>query len=534
MIFFSFSDQSGMATRRKIMQLIFLSWGVSGWAVSGSAFADPALMAVPQGFDQVQEAIESLAADPSCAVEDGKNGKKVPGQPKPSLPGGIIQCEKSNSPLFAMDSILDLTIQANFENLQGWAEQGLDDQALWAKAEKGTLSYGSGSDQKKIKIGLVTRGKSRNDHCQFKPLKVLLPEDKDLARTIFDPLKGNELKLVVHCDYRSGTLEQHPAANQNVIKEYSAYKMLKAAGYPVPEVRLLRMKYLKPDGSQQATGYGIFIEPKSSLGKRCACGHDKASIAKMEPSKKMGFLFAENLIAGTDWSPESGHNAIALECGGKAEGIAPYDFNDSGLIDARNEKYSNQAMKNKEFFERIEKGPYDRMAVEDWGSGGIDFDVKMTAADQKNWDATLVEEVRRIYSHKAKLMTELDRSPFKDKKAFKDHFDQFYSELEKFAAKKSIDLKGIQQVAPEPSSATMTIVLANYLNRDVTEWVRAQFKKEGRLTGCGYFREEDGVSMLDPNLLVVIQCVNLQGKKIEKTIQLNCIYQDPWRTISCD
>lgn len=441
MIFLSFSDPLEVMNRAFPS---FLSAVLLTLISPPTQALDQALQQIPEGLIQVQKALEVLAAEKSCSAASIQAKNDPKDQPKPANPGGVIQCEKNKSPLFATEDVLDLTIQSDFSKLTQSPEQGLDDEALWKKSTPGKLTYGTEAGKKTLSIGLVNRAKSRDWSCKFKPLKVLLPEDKALEGTLFDPLKGNELKLVVHCGYREGAIEAFPKENEDVIKEYSAYKLLKAVGYPVPEARLLRVTYLKPDGSLQATGYGIFLEPKGSLGKRCACGHlkrneTKEPLAKMDPSMQLGFLFAQHLMAGVDWYLPNAHNAIPLQCNGRIEGFASYDFNDSGLVNAEGNFGLAIAKTGKDFFERIEKGPYDRNAL---GLYGIDGEEFVLSKDQKKvWSAALEAEVRRIYGQRGKLMTTLEAAPFKDKKLHQEHFDDFFAQLEIWAAKNKVDLK---------------------------------------------------------------------------------------------
>ncbi|MBL7714203.1 MAG: hypothetical protein JNL01_01970 [Bdellovibrionales bacterium] len=394
--------------------------------------------------NQIESSIRSmnrLEGENSCrtpATDDAKKRK----DPKPVLPGGIPICEKNRAPLFSEDSILDLEIEADLNQVPGPA-QFQDRETNLKRSHPAKIRFqDSNGAKKEIQIGLLRRSKSRFYSCDFKPLKLVFPEDLNLENTIFDRLKADEMKLVVHCGYTSGKIEENPKKfNEDIKEEYAVYKFLKALGYPVPEVRLVKVNYKKPGGEFVVEGLGILIEPKGSLGKRCACGHAKGKglwdpiiPADTDPTIYAGLLFAERIAASGDWIAKIGHNVIPLTCDEKVVGLAPYDFNDSALVSARGATYNHLLQSGARFFRMISRGPFDR---DDRPT------VDLNDREKWAWNKAIRSEAARLIVVKSRLYAALDQADIQNKEHIREHFDNFYAHLEKWLAQEI----GIRNVA---------------------------------------------------------------------------------------
>lgn len=525
-------------------------------------------------IQQVDRAVEKLAPPVNaCEAKPGAEPNTWIRDPeKPNSRAGVIQCKPSKSHLFKSSEPLEIEIQTDFEHaaLQSYPAEGMTDEQLWAKAVKGRIVVQNGKKGGlpiDLKIGLTARAKSRFGYCQFKPLKLLFPEDQKLDDTVFDHLKSDEIKLIVHCNYTSGKIdddESHLRANEKVKREYAVYQTLKAAGYLVPNARLAKIQYKNQDGSNRVQGYGVLVEPKGSLAKRCACGHFKKTEmmalapAAVEKTRMMGFLFARHLSATMDWIVGISHNSIPLHCDKNVRGVASYDFNDSELIEGRERKMGNQLKNAKTFYENIAQGFYDRGKLEkNWRSQDSAF-----AGKGAEWDDALKEEVVRISNARAKVYQALEESPIEDKASFKAHFDDFFAETDKWMATQGLpayDPAVVPKDLPEVAQAedvvevqveqpaknvylekrqivrtakvAYRVISARYLDRDVTERAQAQLKQDGALSGCGYWREKE--NLLDLNFEAQVECTDSKGKKHRKIYRLECIPQAAFARMSC-
>ena len=234
-------------------------------------------------------------------------------------------------PLFQDDEILEISISAPMKTLLG---ERPNDRYL-----RGTLSYEEVDGSiVEFDVGIRTRGNFRRQSsvCPFPPLRVNFKksETKD---TLFD--KQDKLKLVAHCRDNSERYEQ------NIIKEYLAYRILNTITEISYRVRLARITY--HDSEQKYDDrlrYAFFIEHKDRLSKRL--GLPEISTSRISTSDLQGpysdltSLF-QYLIGNTDFSPIAGaegedccHNSTLFGNEGEPVYSIPYDFDMAGLVDA--------------------------------------------------------------------------------------------------------------------------------------------------------------------------------------------------------
>ena len=112
-------------------------------------------------------------------------------------------------PLFADDSILEVTITAPFAQIM---KERSDEEYVAATMQYMTADGMSDN----LDIGIRTRGKFRlrGDVCRFAPLRVNFKK-KQIRDTVFDG--QDKVKLVTHCQNNSKRYEQ------TVVSEYIAY-----------------------------------------------------------------------------------------------------------------------------------------------------------------------------------------------------------------------------------------------------------------------------------------------------------------------
>ncbi|HSM29822.1 MAG TPA: hypothetical protein VK854_03910, partial [Woeseiaceae bacterium] len=187
-------------------------------------------------------------------------------------------------------------------------------------------------------IGIRTRGNYRRQPrvCPFPPLRVNFKKS-EAKNTLFH--KQDKLKLVAHCRDNSERYEQ------NLIKEYLAYRILNTLTDVSYRVRLARVTYIdseqKDDDRSQ---YAFFIEHDDRLSKRLGlpaiktAGINKDDLAG--PYSDLTSLF-QYMIGNTDFSPIAGaegedccHNSTLFGNEGEPVYSIPYDFDMSGFVDA--------------------------------------------------------------------------------------------------------------------------------------------------------------------------------------------------------
>jgi hypothetical protein len=384
--------------------------------------------------NRCQEAMDQLN-NPNVALCHPQKGEKPKILPvRSNYEINYPSCKPSKSPLFASDSVLEITVRGYKYDDPNFIFGAFRKPA---QENKNPIAVEYALDGKKMTLqaGSEPRGKSRQLKCKFKPLRIILDKKADRSGTLIDHLRGDELKLTDHCTYTSGKITDHPEENQDVLKEYFQYKALKAAGYITPEVRLAKVNYVDKNGAFVTEGYGFFIEPKSDLAHRCGSKHlsekDREILQKkfteMNQANYIPFLFAEELVQGWDWIPESAHNTIPLTQDGKIVALAPYDFNDSLLVAARGGVGPRPIPGTKTpeaWLQKLLNGPYSR---EGWVKGKF-----LDDEDKLAWREAMVREAKRTLAHKEELMKALEDSPVADKAKFKLHYENLFSTLQKF------------------------------------------------------------------------------------------------------
>jgi len=187
-----------------------------------------------------------------------------------------------------------------------------------------------------VDIGIRTRGRFRHDKkvCPFPPMRLNFKVSETKQSVLH---KQDKLKLVTHCRDSS-------RAEQTMLREYVAYRILNTLTDASFRVRLMRITYVDTDGrDEDRVRYGFVIESKDRLAKRLgvsALDLEQTSVSSLLP-EYMNLVFVFHyLIGNTDFSAIAGpegaccHNHVLLgEEGGLLYSV-PYDFDQSGLVDA--------------------------------------------------------------------------------------------------------------------------------------------------------------------------------------------------------
>lgn len=240
----------------------------------------------------------------------------------------MAQTSAMPDPLFLDDETLDVAITAPWTTLVRTRPK--DDYL------PGTFRYAeSDGSIVQLDVEIRTRGNFRHANCDFPPLTLNF-KTSQIASTLFD--QQDKLKLVVHC-------EDSDRHEQVVLREYLAYKILNTVTEMSFRARLLRVTYV--DSEQQRNDqvrYAFIIEHKNRLAARYGLQNmeiAKTSVSAMQPDSLNLTSVFEFLIGNTDFSPVAGppgdgccHNYVLFGAAGLPLIAVPYDFDQSGLVDA--------------------------------------------------------------------------------------------------------------------------------------------------------------------------------------------------------
>ncbi|MGE3930651.1 MAG: hypothetical protein AB7G05_10845, partial [Hyphomonadaceae bacterium] len=259
----------------------------------------------------------------------GKSGSIVT-----SLLAGFLSAAASlglasaQTPLFAEDSELAVTIEAPFSTLVRTAARNTD-------PHPATFTVGDQS----FPFEIAARGRTRRTaHCSFPPLRLDFDND-ELEGTLLDG--QNRIKLVTHCQPRT-------TSEQFVVREYLAYRLYNAITPESFRVRAVRVTYRDSEGRRpEDTRFGFLIEDADDAARRNRMDEvDAPGVSGELLQARAGARYAlfEFMISNLDWSfqnPPRGeekccHNSRLISTGGAMQNIVPlpYDFDNSGWVDS--------------------------------------------------------------------------------------------------------------------------------------------------------------------------------------------------------
>lgn len=235
--------------------------------------------------------------------------------------------------LFASEETLTVTMTAPWADLQG------------SKSYQGTypaeLSYrDSSGNSVALAMTVQRRGIKRQEVCSFPPVRLRF-EKEAVKGTVFRGQKS--LKMVTHC-------EKSDRYDQYYVLEMLAYRMYNLLTDYSFRVRPLQVTYVDSgDGSVLYSRFAFLIEDDGELAKRV--DQKKLDVPRISPDRldwRQSSLLAlfQYMIGNVDWAALMGpdpaeccHNIKLFapepfEAGDYAIPV-PYDFDSSGLVDAR-------------------------------------------------------------------------------------------------------------------------------------------------------------------------------------------------------
>ncbi|MCH8136671.1 MAG: hypothetical protein IIB77_11885 [Proteobacteria bacterium] len=205
-------------------------------------------------------------------------------------------------PLFLDNTALAVTITAPLTTLV--RERPKDDYL------QGVFEYtGADGSAVKLDIEIRTRGHFRHATCDFPPLGLNFRK-KQVSGTLFD--QQNKLKLVVHCD-------NHVRFEQNVLREYLAYRIHNSITDLSYHVRLLRVTYVDSEGRRKdQVRYAYLIEHKNRLAARLGLDvieRERIKVSSIQGDQLNLTSVFQYLIGNTDFSPIAGAPGRGGVCG---------------------------------------------------------------------------------------------------------------------------------------------------------------------------------------------------------------------------
>ena len=241
------------------------------------------------------------------------------------------QTASEPDPLFQSSEILEIRIAAPFSTIM--------DERNPEEELEGTLQYTSEAGELiEADIGIRARGRfrMRKRVCEFAPLRLNFIKSQTKG-SLFH--KQDKVKLVTHCEDNSKRYQQA------VIREYIAYRIFNELTDLSFKTRLMLITYIDTDGvDKERTRYGFIVESDERLAKRADLKvMDRVSTwpGGLHSDYTTLVSLVHVLISNTDFSQVKGaegeccHNQVLLGDTGDLLYSVPYDFDQSGLVNAR-------------------------------------------------------------------------------------------------------------------------------------------------------------------------------------------------------
>ncbi|MBV6522266.1 MAG: hypothetical protein MNPFHGCM_02412 [Gemmatimonadaceae bacterium] len=293
-----------------------------------------------------------LGADAMAGQDSGKKKSRDPARLKEMPSDEDLAKRRAESealPLFKSHDPLAFTLIANFRALSR------DRDTLSTKRFAARLVVAGTTDT--IPMRLRTRGHYRLAKCSFVPLRMEFTK-KTVDGSPFENEKS--LKLGTHC-------QKDDLYEQYVLREYLVYRIQQLVSPIAFRVRLARVTYVDSASmNSQGTYWGLIVESEEHMAARfggIVRELRRATFDDVEQVPLLGMSLFEYMIGNTDWSLYALHNVRVISTPSGEILPVPYDFDFSGLVDAR---YATPDPKLpiRNVRQRLFRGPCK--AVEEW------------------------------------------------------------------------------------------------------------------------------------------------------------------------
>ncbi len=234
------------------------------------------------------------------------------------------------APLFSSHDLLTLVLEADFHTMRREDRRDDDSEERPAVMRWETADGTSGVQE----IQLQTRGNFRlaKRNCEFPPLRINVKK-KQTKNTVFEG--QDKLKLVTACKLGRSYWEQY------VVKEYLIYRTFNLLTDLSFRVKPARVTYVDTSGEDDTfSRFAFLIEDDSDMAVRNGGRKQDWESGQLHPLQLENhhailldvFQF---MIGNTDWSGVEMHNMELFRPPSGPLSTVPYDFDFSGLVDAR-------------------------------------------------------------------------------------------------------------------------------------------------------------------------------------------------------
>ena len=234
------------------------------------------------------------------------------------------------APLFLSSAMLELSLEADFHTIR--REDRKDEDSEERPATMRWQNPDGSAETQEIQV--QTRGNFRlaRRNCDFPPLRLNVKKEA-VEGTLFEG--QDKLKLVVACKLGQDYWEQY------VILEYLTYRTLNTLTDLSFRVRPARVTYVDTSGEDDTfTKFAFIIEDNSDMAKRVGglkmdWPGGQIDPRLLETDNAILVDVFQYMIGNTDWSGAEGHNMELLRTASGAYTTVPYDFDFSGIVNAR-------------------------------------------------------------------------------------------------------------------------------------------------------------------------------------------------------
>lgn len=227
--------------------------------------------------------------------------------------------------LFASDEQLPVTLIADFKAVN--RDRDPDSTRVFPATIVAPARNGG---EERIAVNIRARGHSRRASatCTFAPLRIEFTGKID--GTIFEGHKS--LKLGTHC-------RDVDSYEQYVYREYVAYKIFNRMTTRSFRARLATATYIDVGNGKPLTSRaGLFLEDDDDVARRLdgeTSELQNLSFGHVDSESMMLLSLFEYMIGNTDLSLAKLHNVILVRASNGTVYPVPYDFDYSGLVNAR-------------------------------------------------------------------------------------------------------------------------------------------------------------------------------------------------------
>jgi len=244
---------------------------------------------------------------------------------------GSAGAQNVDRPLFESHSPLELTIEGPFRALSRDGDERPE--------RDGLVRYmDAQGDEVVLDVAIRIRGNSRVEICSSNPLRLNLKRGQ-VGGTLF--AGQNQLKLVTLCN-RGASYRDYLA------QEYQIYRAYNALTDHSFRVRWLTVNYVETEGRRpsSSTEHAFLIEEDWEAAERHGMEVvevETLALPELDPQATALLAVFQFMTGNTDWSGTSGppgedccHNGAVIAAPGsdQLKVLLPYDFDQSGLIDA--------------------------------------------------------------------------------------------------------------------------------------------------------------------------------------------------------